>query len=375
MGDVPATLRVLDSLAGVEPSQWNALAGDNPFLRHEFLQALQDTGCASPRTGWTPQFVTLWQDRRLCGAMPLYRKSHSFGEYVFDWAWADAYQRHGLSYYPKTVCTVPFSPITGARLLAPTAALRAALARAALELAQGTSSLHVLFPTAAEALELQAEGMMLRHGVQFRWENEGYGNFDQFLAALSHDKRKKIRQERRKVAEAGVSLRRLVGEEIGREHWEFFTHCYNLTYSAHRSTPYLNLAFFMRLGSTLPRNVLMVLAEIEGRPMAASLNLFTATALYGRYWGATGFVPNLHFEACYYQTIEFAIERGIRIIEGGAQGEHKMARGFRPVQTVSTHWLKHPQFADAVERFLASEASGIAGYMDELNERTPFKQP
>ena len=374
MGDAPATLRILDSLAGVDAGQWNALAGDNPFLRHEFFHALHESGCASPRAGWTPRFITLWQDARLCGAMPLYIKSHSYGEYVFDWAWADAYQRHGLSYYPKVVSAVPFSPITGARLLAPTVSMRGLLARSALELARRTSSLHVLFPTEADAMELKAHGMLLRHGVQFHWENAGYGSFEDFLAALSHDKRKKIRQERRKVGTAGLTFRRLIGEEIAPAQWEFFTRCYELTYQAHRSTPYLDLAFFERLGSSMPGNVLMILAEIDGRPLAASLNLFTGAALYGRYWGATAFVPNLHFETCYYQAIEFAIERGIGLIEGGAQGEHKMARGFRPVRTWSAHWLRQPQFADAVEKFLAQEASGISGYIDELNERSPFRQ-
>ncbi|MBI2319237.1 MAG: N-acetyltransferase [Betaproteobacteria bacterium] len=373
MGDAPVALRVLDSLAGVDPSQWNALAGGHPFLRYEFFRALHDTGCACARSGWLPQFVTLWDEGNLCGALPLYLKSHSWGEYVFDWAWADAYERHGLAYYPKLVSAVPFSPVTGARILAAAPARRAALVRAALELARKTSSLHVLFPPEAEAGEWEAAGLMLRRGVQFHWKNDGYQRFDDFLSVLSHDKRKKIRQERRKVLDAGIAFRRLVGAQIRPEHWKFFQRCYAGTYRAHRSTPYLNLAFFEQLGASLAANTLLVLAEREGKPLAAALNLFTGRALYGRYWGAAGFVPNLHFETCYYQAIEFAIERGIATIEGGAQGEHKVARGFLPVGTWSAHWLAHPEFADAVERFLAREAAGIAGYIDELNERTPFK--
>ena len=370
--------RVLDSLTEVSAQEWNALAtlsaGDNPFLRHEFLHALHETGCATEQSGWLPQFVTLWRDKKLAAAMPLYLKRHSYGEYVFDWAWADAYHRSGLEYYPKLLSAIPFSPITGSRLLAADDADRARLVTTTLALAQQVSSLHVLFPPDAEAAALREAGMMLRHGVQFHWQNAGYGNFEEFLADLSSVKRKKIRQERRKVAESGVVLRRLTGADIRDEHWAFFARCYSSTYRAHHSSPYLNLAFFRRLGETMPDNMLLVLAELDGRPVASSLNIFSPSTLYGRYWGAVGHIPLLHFEACYYQTLEFCIERGIQVFEGGAQGEHKMARGFRPVQTTSAHWLKHPQFADAVERFLAQEKAGMESYMDELNDRMPFRR-
>ncbi len=369
------TLQVLDSLDRVDAAQWNGLAGGHPFLRYELFRALHDSGCATARTGWLPQFLTLWDKKRLCGAMPLYLKSHSFGEYVFDWAWADAYKRHGLRYYPKLLSAVPFSPVTGPRILVADPALRARLIRAALDLAHDLSSLHVLFPPESEAKTLAAEGMLLRQGVQFHWQNQGYARFEEFLSALSHDKRKKIQQERRKVREAGVVFRRLVGSDIRHEHWAFFNRCYALTYRAHNSTPYLTLAFFEQLGATLPEHVLLVIAERDGKPIAAALNIFTDAVLYGRYWGTTAFVPNLHFETCYYQAIEFAIERGIGVFEGGAQGEHKVARGFMPAVTWSAHWLAHPQFSNAVEHFLAREAAGIAGYVDELNERAPFKEP
>jgi predicted N-acyltransferase len=371
--DTPG-VEIRDSLSGVAADAWNALAAGHPFLRHEFLHALHETGCADEASGWAPRYLTLWQGNSLVGAMPLYAKTHSYGEYVFDWAWADAYHRNGLDYYPKLLCAVPFSPVTGPRLLARDRATRSLLVRAALQLAASASSLHVLFPTEAEAEELKAHGMLLRRSVQFHWENRGYATFEAFLAELASAKRKKIRQERRRVSEAGVSFRRRAGREIRDEDWAFFTRCYDATYRAHRSTPYLNLAFFRRLGAALPEHTLLVVAEREGRPIAAALNLYTEATLWGRYWGCVAEVPMLHFETCYYQALEFCIERGIRAFEGGAQGEHKLARGFLPVQTVSAHWLRHPRFADAVEKFLERETSGIGSYVDELGEHSPFRR-
>jgi hypothetical protein len=220
---------------------------------------------------------------------------------------------------------------------------------------------------------METEGLMLRRAVQFHWENRGYSSFEQFLSDLASAKRKKIRQERRRVQEAGVRLRRLVGDQIQDEHWRFFTRCYNSTYRAHHSTPYLNLEFFRRLGGSLPEHVLMVLAELEGKPIASALNIFSQEVLYGRYWGSIAHVPLLHFETCYYQALEFCIERGIRIFEGGAQGEHKLARGFMPIQTWSAHWLRRPEFSDAVEKFLSRESKGIERYVDELSEHSPFR--
>jgi len=370
--------RILESLTNVDASEWNALVHssgeDNPFLRHEFLHALHETGCASERTGWLPQYITVWQEGRLVAAMPLYLKHHSYGEYVFDWAWADAYHRAGLEYYPKLLSAIPFSPVAGSRLLAADEVHRKLLVRIAFELAEQTSSLHVLFPSDTETESLCSAGMMLRHGVQFHWHNAGYNSFDAFLGDLSSAKRKKIRQERRKVADSGIQMRRLLGREISDEHWRFFTRCYETTYGQHGSMPYLNLALFRRLGETMPECVLLVLAELDGKPVASALNLLSGTTLYGRYWGAISHVPLLHFEACYYQAIEFCIERGIAVFEGGAQGEHKLARGFRPVQTCSAHWLKHPRFATAVEQFLERETAGMSVYMDELNERAPFRR-
>jgi hypothetical protein len=367
------SIQVVDSLAGVDPEEWNSLAGEQPFIRHEFLHALLETGCAGSRTGWTPRFLLLRRAGALSGAMPLFAKSHSYGEYVFDWSWADAHERHGIAYYPKMLCAVPFTPVRGPRLLAARAEDREALASAALELARGTSSLHILFPREEDARTFEARGMLLRRTVQFHWRNEAYADFESFLARLSHARRKNIRQERRRVREAGVGLRRLEGAAIEKRHWEFFHRCYRHTYAAHGSSPYLTLEFFLRLGTTLPGNTVMVIAERDDRPVAASLLLADATTLYGRYWGAVEHIPLLHFECCYYQPIEHAISRGLQVFEGGAQGEHKLFRGLLPVETLSAHWLAHPRFARAVEEFLEREGTGIARYVDELCEHSPFK--
>ena len=367
--------RVLDSLAAVDASEWDALAGDHPLLRHAFLHALHETGCAAGSSGWAPSYVTLWDEARLAAAMPMYSKDHSYGEYVFDWAWADAYERHGMRYYPKFLCAIPFTPANGPRLLAPSAPLRRRLLEAALTLAheQRVSSLHVLFPVPEQAQELQAHGMLLRTGVQFHWRNPGYRDFDDFLSRFSHDKRKKIRQERRRVQEAGVEFVWLDGREATPAQWDFFFRCYTRTYRQHHSTPYLSRSLFERLARVMPHNLLLVIGTLEGRPICAALNIHSSHTLYGRYWGATQFVSGLHFETCYYQAIEFCIARGIALFEGGAQGEHKLARGFLPEPTYSAHWLAHPQFAHAVEEFLSRETRGIAGYMDELSEHTPYK--
>jgi uncharacterized protein len=368
------SFQVVDSLAGVDPAEWNQLAGPQPFVRHEFLSALIDCGCASARSGWLPQFLLLRRAGALVAAMPLFAKSHSYGEYVFDWAWAEAHERNGIDYYPKLLCAVPFTPVRGQRLLAAGPADREALIATALQLARQTSSLHVLFPHEAEAQALQEHGMLLRRTVQFHWRNEGYADFEAFLARLNHARRKNIRQERRKVREAGVQFRWLEGSAIGRQHWEFFNRCYRTTYAAHRSSPYLNLNFFLRIATALPQHLVMVLAEREDRPVASALLLRDETTLYGRYWGAVEHVPLLHFECCYYQAIEYAIARGLQTFEGGAQGEHKIFRGLMPVESLSAHWLAHPRFARAVETFLEREGAGIERYVNELCEHTPFKK-
>ena len=371
---------IVSDLSEVGQANWDALvqaqAAPTPFLSYAFVHALHASGSASPETGWQPQFLLLYDDGdALAAALPLYVKGHSYGEYVFDWAWADAYQRNGLEYYPKLLSAIPFTPVAGSRLLARDAQARAALidVLAATQQATEVSSTHVLFPPELEAQQLRAAGFMLRSGVQFHWLNQGYTNFDEFLATLEQKKRKNIRAERRKVAEAGVQLRRVRGKDATHEDWVLFNRCYRNTYREHHSTPYLNLDFFQRIGASMPENILLVIAEKEGRAIAASLVIHDEDTLYGRYWGALEHVPCLHFEAAYYQPLEFCIEQGISTFEGGAQGEHKMARGFLPTKTWSAHWLAHPSFADAVERFLEREAGGIDDYLDELNERSPFR--
>ncbi len=373
------TVEIVSSLADVDPRQWNQLAGGNPFLRHEFLHALHESGCASEQTGWAPRYLAAFDDsdaKRLTGAMPLYVKSHSRGEYVFDWAWADAYQRHGLEYYPKLLSAIPFTPVTGPRILAESDAVAESLAAHVLDVARDSnaSSLHCLFPITNQATLLAGKGMMLRHGVQFHWVNPGDGvtDFDQYLALMNHTKRKKIKQERRRVREAGITFRWLEGSAITEDDWDFFTRCYTRTYREHHNTPYLNLDFFQRIGRSMPENLLLIVAEREGHAIAASFNVHNGSHLYGRYWGALEHHPMLHFETCYYQVIEYCIARGIAVFEGGAQGEHKMARGLMPVQTVSAHWLAQPQFSTAVETFLAREKKGVEHYLDELREHTPF---
>jgi len=367
--------KIIDNLADVPKEAWDELAGGDPVLSHAFFYALQESGCAMPRFGWKAQFLTLWQNDRMLGAMPLYLKMNSYGEHVFDFAWADAYQRHGLHYYPKLVCAVPFTPVSGRRLLAESAEVRGLLLKHALQYAKdtGVSSLHCLFLNDADTLEAQSQGMMLRQDVQFHWQNPGYRDFDEFLATLSRDKRKRIKQERRKVKEAGIELQCVSGQNATEEQWAFFASCYLHTLRLHNSPHQLNEDFFQRIGAALPQHTLLVIATREGRPIASALNYVGDQALYGRSWGTFEFHSGLHFEACYYQAIEFCIEHNLRTFEGGAGGEHKLSRGFLPATTRSAHWLAHPQFAQAVENYLKNETNAISEYMGELNERSPFK--
>ena len=366
--------RLYECFDAIPAHAWDALAGNHPFLQHAFLAGLEKTACATPATGWTPMIVTVWDADILQGAVPLYAKSHSMGEFVFDWAWADAYARHGLAYYPKLVAAVPFSPVQGARLMAVSDEARAALLDAVLGHAAPYSSLHVLFPPPDELPLLQSRGLLIRQGVQFHWSNPGYRDFEDFLAVLTRDKRKKIRQERRRVADAGITLRRLSGAELGEAELEFAYACYANTYAVRGRRPYLTPAFFRHLRACMADNMLLVLASRGDEPIAMALNLFTDDTLWGRYWGCVEEVSCLHFEACYYQAIEFCIERKISLFEGGAQGEHKLARGFLPVATCSAHWLAHPTFRNAVADFLQRETRGIEMYLDELNEHAPFKE-
>lgn len=369
------SLKIIEDLEAIPAADWNALAGNNPFLSHAYFHALQASGCATAQFGWQAQFITLWQDKKLVGAMPLYVKTNSYGEHVFDFAWADAYHRNGLHYYPKLVCTVPFTPVTGARLLAETAELRGLLLQTALNLAGelAVSSLHCLFLNGADTQEAQSQGMMLREDVQFHWHNPGYRHFDDYLAGMGHDKRKRIKQERRKIKASGIHIQCISGEHATPEQWKFFASCYAHTRQHYHSPPALNEDFFLRIGAALPGNTLLVIASRNNQPIASALNLMANGVLYGRSWGAFEFHSGLHFEVCYYQAIEFCIAKGIKTFEGGAGGEHKLARGFLPAVTRSAHWLARPEFSRAVATFLQRETIAIADYVSELNGHNPFK--
>jgi predicted N-acyltransferase len=377
--------RVLGSALEVPAAQWNALlalqCSPSPFMSHEYLAAMESSASASPATGWTPSFITLWRGGELQAGCGLYLKDHSYGEYVFDWAWANAYQQHGLDYYPKALIAVPFTPVPGARLLARDAASRDSLLKAVLSWCrvQKLSSLHLLFAADDDVAACEKAGLMLRHTVQFHWTNADWPDFDAFLASLSHDKRKKIRQERRKVADAGVSFRWSRGRDISPADWRFFYRCYERTYHEHGNAPYLTRDFFDRMARDMPDNWLLFVAERAGKPIATSLIGLGSEGggekvAYGRYWGAIERVDCLHFEACYYQPLQWCIAHGRHRFEGGAQGEHKMARALMPAKTTSAHWLAHPAFADAVERFLEREGQGIGNYLEHLEQRSPFRR-
>lgn len=372
--------RIVSTLSEIGQTAWDGLlalqADKNPFLSYAFLHALHESGSACPGTGWNPQYLTLWQADQLQAALPLYAKDHSYGEYVFDWAWADAYRQNGLDYYPKLLSAVPFTPVSGSRLLARDEPARTALvAQLCLQQkASGASSCHILYPPATEAAILKDAGFMLRSGVQFHWNNPGYRDFNEFLSTLEQKKRKNIRAERRKVHDEGIGFRHVPGRSATRADWEFFNRCYAHTYAAHCSTPYLNLDFFLRIGHAMPQNILLIIAEQDGQPIASSLLIHSEHTLYGRYWGTLKQIPCLHFETAYYQPLEFCIANKIANFEGGAQGEHKMARGFLPKKTWSAHWLAHLLFATAIETFLIRESGGIEAYIDELNEHSPFRR-
>jgi predicted N-acyltransferase len=386
VGKADYVIRVLDSPLQIDALQWDQLLAretqPTPFMRHAYLAALHTSGSAVSASGWTPRFVSLWAEDELVAACPLYVKTHSYGEYVFDWAWANAYAEHGLSYYPKAVIAVPFTPVPGSRLLARDVSTRQALLRAVLSACreEQLSSMHLLFGADADLQSCTEAGLMLRHTVQFHWQNTrpGYADFEDFLQHLSQDKRKKIRQERRKVAQAGVSFRSGEGNAISPQDWDFFYRCYERTYLEHGNAPYLSRAFFASMAHTMPENWLLILAERGGRAIAASLIAIAEhggeKVAWGRYWGALERVDCLHFEACYYQPLQWCIAHGYQRFEGGAQGEHKLARALLPVRTSSAHWLAHPSFAAAVERFLAREEQGVAGYLDELARHSPLKQ-
>ncbi len=385
MDDTAHRLVMSQDLSDVEPAQWNALANPpgarfDPFLTWEFLEALEASGAATPATGWSPHHLLLTgPGGTLRGALPLYAKSHSYGEFVFDHAWADAFERASGRYYPKLLAAVPFTPVTGRRLLVPDgpdgASLRAALLTGALRMAadNGLSSLHVNFIDEATASELQRHGLLIRTDQQFHWVNRDYATFDDFLASLSSARRKNLRKERARAQE-GLDFVHLTGETITEAHWDAFYAFYMDTGARKWGAPYLNRETFSLIGERLAERVLLVFAMEDGRPIAGALNLIGSDALYGRYWGCLVDRPMLHFEVCYYQAIDYAISHGLAVVEAGAQGGHKLARGYEPMETRSAHWIAHPGLREAVADYLRRERQAVASDMDYLRTRTPFKK-
>ncbi len=376
--------RVHDDPRAIAGADWNALLSQQReptvFMRHEYLSALHESASAVPHTGWAPRFVTLHAQGRLQAAAALYLKSHSYGEYVFDWSWAEAYRRHGLRYYPKLLGAAPFTPVAGTRLLATDGAWRDRLVAAihAYATEEQLSSAHFLFTDTVDTEALERAGWMLRHGVQFHWSADtgtAPPDFASFLATMQREKRKKIAQERRRVADQGIAFTTHAGGEIDEPLWDFFHRCYTLTYEAHHGSPYLTRAFFAAMARTMPQHWVLFVARRGGMLIGCSLIAVDPgrRIAYGRYWGATEFVPCLHFEACYYQPLAWCLQHGYQRFEGGAQGEHKMARGLLPVRTNSAHWLRDERFAAAVADFLGAEGAHVENYVDELRERNPFK--
>ena len=372
-----AIARILSGVAALSPDEWDACAGTaNPFVSHAFLTALEESHSVGGRSGWTPAPIVIdGPDGRPAAIAPAYLKAHSQGEYVFDHGWADAWERAGGRYYPKLQIASPFSPVPGPRLLLRDSALAPALIAAieAVTDQNELSSAHVTFVTPEQVPHFEAAGWLIREGVQFHWHNDGYARFDDFLEALASRKRKAIRKERAAAVE-GLTIRHLSGAEIGPEHWDAFWAFYQDTGSRKWGRPYLTRAAFDRFGDRLGDKVLLILAERDGVPIAGALNLIGEDTLYGRYWGATEEVPFLHFELCYYQAIDAAIARGLKTVEAGAQGEHKLARGYVPVPTFSAHYIPHPAFRRAVAEFVEREREAIAAESEFLGELTPFRR-
>jgi predicted N-acyltransferase len=369
------------SMDEIDAQAWNALAGtDCPFLRHEFLAALEHTGCVGPGTGWQPSHLTLHDAQGLVGAVPAYRKSHSWGEFVFDFGWAQAYSRVGLSYYPKLVVAVPFSPATGARLLVRPGADHAGVAAELITLIQnqtregGYSSAHVLFAQELDRGLLEAAGWLMRRDCQFHWHNQGYADFEAYLASFTAEKRKKTRRERRRCEEAGISFRTLFGPELTPALLDTVYDLHAQTFLRRGNEPYLTREFFTEIAATLGRALMVKLAVVAGRPVAAAIFFWSQQTLYGRYWGADADYHSLHFECCYHQGIEFCIEHGIQSFEPGTQGEHKISRGFGPALTWSAHYIADARFRSAIADFLAREAPAVDAYAQDVAAHTPFRR-
>lgn len=375
------TCRIVGQLREVDQNAWNALTQSHfPFLKHEFLTNLEQYNCLGERTGWTPAHLIFENtDGLLVAGLPMYLKSNSFGEFVFDWSWADAYHRNGQNYYPKLVVASPFTPATGPRLLIDkryqSESLQNWILKSAIETAKNldVSGLHLLFTD--KPLDFKELHLLRRVGCQFHWKNQGYTQFSDFTDSLTAKKRKQIKRERRRVAEAGIRLQRIPGNEVSEQQWtEFYRH-YQSTFIQHGNFPVLTLNFFIETARTMGKQILLVAAYHEESMIASSYFLVGESALYGRYWGCSEAVPGLHFEACYYQGIEYCIENDLQCFEPGAQGEHKISRGFLPTPTWSSHWIKDHRFRHAIARFLDHETLQMKGYINDLNQHSPYKEP
>ncbi len=369
---------IVTTLETIPAAEWDALVeDDNPFARHAFLVALERHGAVGEAFGWWPRYLLARDGGRLVGAVPLYLKNNSYGELVFDWSWAEAYERVGLAYYPKLVAAIPYTPATGRRLLTDDETVARALVDAAVDYArdQRVSSLHWLFTDARDTALLGAHPEHdLRLGVQFHWHDAGYADFDAYLGALTASKRKKIRQERRRVRDQGIELLRLHGDEVSDEQWSLWHRFYTSTFDRKWGHATLSEGFFREIGRTMPRNVLLVLARHDGETVAGAFCLRGRHTLYGRHWGCTRRLDQLHFEACYYQGLEYCLEQGLTRFEPGAQGEHKIARGFLPARTWSAHWIADPQWREIIGRFLEQERGAMTDYIEELSDHSPFRQ-
>jgi predicted N-acyltransferase len=372
-------IKIVNQISDISAKSWNSLVHNNyPFLRHEFLNALEKHGCVGKTFGWIPKHIAIYEENQLIGAMAMYEKLNSYGEFVFDHAWIDAWQRAGLRYFPKFVAAIPYTPATGQRLLAPSERqeeIYPILLETALKMARksGASGYHCLFLNRDEHRWLENQGMLTRHDCQFHWYNRDYASFDDFLMRLTHKKRKNIRQERRRVQAAGVTLRTLDGYTASDEDWQYFADFYNQIYEHHWGMPTLNYGFFREVAQTLPDQVVLVLADRDNRCIAGALMYRSDTTLYGRHWGCAETIDSLHFEACYYQGIDYCIEQGLQVFEPGAQGEHKIARGFTPTLTRSSHWIAESDFRRAIAAYVRHEQQGVSEYMQAVSGHSPYK--
>lgn len=373
-------IKICTQLAQIDPIQWNALVQDNnPFLRHEFLSALEIHACVGRNFGWLARHIAVYQNEELVAAMPLYEKYNSYGEFVFDQTWAEAWHQHGLNYFPKLVSSIPYTPAMGQRML-----VKASLAETyypilfdtlkQLAIQTGSSGFHILFPAMQEQQWLAEQGMMTRHDCQFHWYNKGYSCFDDFLAQLASRKRKNIIKERQSVEKAGITLKRLDGNQATAQDWKIFAHFYAQTFAKKWGTATLNYPFFKAIAQKLPEQVLLVLAEQDNQCIAGALMYRSNSRLYGRFWGCDKTVSGLHFEACYYQGIEYCIEQGLSVFEPGAQGEHKVSRGFVPTLTRSSHYLMQDHFSQSIEHFIEHEKKNVMHYINDVNQHLPYKK-